>query len=223
MGQNLTLTSPDGHSFSAYRADPAGTPKGAIVVIQEIFGVNSHIRAVTDRFAQEGYVAIAPALFDRAKRDFQSGYSADEVAEARKFIGAIPMDAMLADTQTAINAVKTIGPIGIVGFCLGGSIAYLAAAKLDGLKAAVGYYGGMVAKNADAKPHIPVQLHFGEEDHGIPMADVETIKAKRPEVEVFVYKGAGHGFHCDERGSYHKDSADTAWPRALAFFTKHLK
>jgi carboxymethylenebutenolidase len=223
MGQNLTLTSPDGHSFSAYRADPSGTPKGAIVVIQEIFGVNSHIRSVTDRFAKEGYVAIAPALFDRAKRDFQSGYSADEVAEARKYIGAIPMDAMLADTQAAIDAVKSVGPVGIVGFCLGGSIAFLAAGKLDGLKAAVGYYGGMVAKNTDTKPRIPVQLHFGEEDHGIPLADIEIVKAKRPEVEVFVYKGAGHGFHCDERGSYHKESADTAWPRTLGFFAKHLK
>src|SRR5262245_51838994 len=148
MGQMLTLKASDGHSFGAYRADPAGTPKGAIVVIQEIFGVNSHIRNVTDRFAKEGYVAIAPAIFDRAEKNFQSGYSADEVAAARNFIGKIPMDQMLLDTQAAIDAVKSAGPVGIVGFCLGGSIAFLAAGKLEGLSAAVGYYGGMVAKNA---------------------------------------------------------------------------
>lgn len=223
MGQMITLKASDGHSFGAYRADPAGSPKGAIVVIQEIFGVNSHIRNVTDRFAQEGYVAIAPAIFDRAEKDFQSGYSPDEVAVARNFIGKIPMDQMLLDTKAAIDAVKDKGPVGIVGFCLGGSIAFLAAGKIDGLSAAVGYYGGMVAKNADLKPKVPVQLHFGEDDQGIPMSDVEAVKAKRPEVEVFTYKGAGHGFHCDERGSFSKDASGTAWPRTTAFFAKHLK
>jgi carboxymethylenebutenolidase len=223
MGQMLTLKASDGHSFGAYRADPAGTPKGAIVVIQEIFGVNSHIRNVTDRFASEGYVAIAPAIFDRAQRGFECGYSPDEVAVARNFIGKIPMDQMLLDTQAAIDAVKSAGPVGIVGFCLGGSIAFLAAAKLEGLSAAVGYYGGMVAKNADLKPKIPVQLHFGEDDQGIPMSDVDQVKAKRPEVEVFTYKGAGHGFHCDERGSFNQGAADTAWPRTTGFFAKHLR
>jgi carboxymethylenebutenolidase len=223
MGQMLTLKASDGHSFGAWRADPAGAPKGAIVVIQEIFGVNSHIRNVTDRFATEGYVAIAPAIFDRAEKNFQSGYSADEIAVARQFIGKIPMDDMLRDTQAAIDAVKDNGPVGIVGFCLGGSIAFLAAGKLDGLSAAVGYYGGMVAKNADVKPKIPVQLHFGEDDQGIPMSDVEAVKAKRPEIEVFTYKGAGHGFHCDERGSYNKDVSTTAWQRTTAFFARHLR
>lgn len=223
MGQMMTLKASDGHSFGAWRADPAGTPKGAIVVIQEIFGVNSHIRNVTDRFASEGYVAIAPAIFDRAQRDFECGYSPDEIAVAREFIGKIPMDQMLLDTQAAIDAVKDKGPVGIVGFCLGGSIAFLAAGKLSGLSAAVGYYGGMVAKNVDLKPKIPVQLHFGEDDNGIPMSDVEQVKAKRPEVEVFTYKGAGHGFHCDERGSYNKEAADTAWPRTTGFFAKHLR
>lgn len=223
MGQMITLKASDGHSFGAYRADPAGTPKGAIVVIQEIFGVNSHIRNVTDRFAAEGYVAIAPAIFDRVQKDFQSGYTAEDVAVAREFIGKIPMDDMLRDAQAAIDAVKSAGPVGIVGFCLGGSIAYLAAARLEGLSAAVGYYGGMVAKNADAKPKVPVQLHFGEDDQGIPMSDVEMVKAKRTEVEVFTYKGAGHGFHCDERASFSKEASDTAWPRTLGFFAKHLK
>ena len=130
---------------------------------------------------------------------------------------------MLRDTEAAIDAVKDVGPVGIIGFCLGGSIAYAAATKLSGLSAAVGYYGGAVVRFADDKPQVPTQLHFGEKDAGIPLTDVETIKAKRPEVEVHIYPGAQHGFHCDERASYDKASADIAWPRSLAFFAKHLK
>jgi carboxymethylenebutenolidase len=223
MGQHIKLTASDNFQLGAYRADPAGAPKGAIVVIQEIFGVNHHIRDVCDRLASEGYVAIAPAIFDRAQPDFQSGYSADEIAEARKFIASPDWAAMLRDTEAAIDTVRNVGPVGIIGFCLGGSIAYAAATKLSGLSAAVGYYGGAIVRFADDKPTVPTQLHFGEKDAGIPLTDVETIKAKRPEVEIFVYPGAQHGFHCDERPSYDKASADIAWPRSMAFFARHLK
>lgn len=223
MGQDIRLKASDGFELGAYRADPAGPPKGAIVVIQEIFGVNHHIRSVCDRLAKEGYVAVAPSIFDRIAPNFQSGYSPDEVANARKFVASPDWAAMLRDTQAAIDAVKPVGPVGIVGFCLGGSIAYAAATKLSGLSAAIGYYGGAVARFADDKPAVPTQLHFGEQDAGIPLSDVETIKSKRPEVEVFIYPGAQHGFHCDERASYDKASADTAWPRSLEFFAKHLK
>jgi carboxymethylenebutenolidase len=223
VGQNVKLKASDGFESGGYRADPAGKPKGAIVVIQEIFGVNHHIRAVCDRIAGEGYVAIAPSIFDRIEPNFQSGYSPDEVAVARKFVANPDWPAMLLDTQAAIDAVKGAGPVGIIGFCLGGSIAYAAATKLSGLSAAVGYYGGAVVRFLDDKPKVPVQLHFGEQDHGIPLTDVETIKAKRPEVEVFVYPGAQHGFSCDERASYDKASADIAWPRSMAFFAKHMK
>ena len=222
MGQDITLTASDGFKLGAYRADPAGAPKGAIVVIQEIFGVNHHIRSVCDRIAAEGYVAIAPSIFDRTQPNFQCGYTPDEVANARKFIANPDWGAMLRDTQAAIDAAKGNGPIGIVGFCLGGSIAYAAATKLSGLSAAVGYYGGAVVRFADDKPTVPTQLHFGEKDAGIPLTDVETIKSKRPEVEVFIYPGAQHGFHCDERASYDKTSAEIAWPRSLAFFAKHM-
>jgi len=223
MGQNIKLTASDQFQLGAYRADPNGAPKGAVVVIQEIFGVNHHIRSVCDRLAAEGYVAIAPSIFDRIQPNFQSGYSPDEIAEARKFVANPDWPAMLRDTQAAIDAAAPSGPVGIIGFCLGGSIAYAAATKLSGLSAAVGYYGGAIARFADDKPKVPVQLHFGEKDAGIPLSDVETIKSKRPEVEVFVYPGAQHGFHCDERASYDKQSADIAWPRSLAFFAKHLK
>jgi carboxymethylenebutenolidase len=223
VGKDIKLTASDKFQLGAYRADPAGSPKGAIVVIQEIFGVNHHIRSVCDRLAAEGYVAVAPSIFDRLEPNFQSGYSPDEVANARKFVANPDFPAMLRDTEAAIDSVQSVGPVGIVGFCLGGSIAYAAATKLSGLKAAVGYYGGAIVRFADDKPKVPTELHFGEKDAGIPLSDVEAIKAKRPEVEIYIYPGAQHGFHCDERASYDKKSAEIAWPRTLEFFRKHLK
>ncbi len=222
MGQDIRLKASDNFELGAYRADPSGAPKGAVVVIQEIFGVNHHIRSVCDRLAAEGYVAIAPSIFDRSEPNFQSGYTPDEIANARKFVANPDWAAMLRDTQAAIDAVKGTGPVGIIGFCLGGSIAYVAATRLNGLKAAIGYYGGAVVRFADEKPKVPTQLHFGEKDAGIPLSDVETIKSKRPDVEIFTYPNAQHGFHCDERPSYDKASADIAWPRSMEFFAKHL-
>ena len=223
MGKHVNLTAADSFKLGGYRADPAGTPKGGLVVIQEIFGVNSHIRSVTDRLAKEGYVAVAPALFDRQQKDFESGYTPDEVANARKFIANPDWDAMLRDTQAAIDEIKDAGPIGIIGFCMGGSVAFLAATRLTGLKAAVCYYGGAIVKFADETPKCPVQMHFGAQDQGIPLANVETIKQKRPEAEVYIYDDAGHGFHCDERSAYHGRSADIAWGRTMEFLKKSLK
>jgi carboxymethylenebutenolidase len=223
VGQDITLTASDKFQLGAYRADPAAAPKGGVVVIQEIFGVNHHIRAVCDRFAAQGYAAIAPAIFDRIEPNFQSGYSPDEIAIARKFVANPDWQAMLLDTQAAIDALKDTGPVGIIGFCLGGSVAYAAATRLSGLDAAIGYYGGAIVRFADEKPKVPTQLHFGEKDSGIPLTDVETIRAKRPDVEILVYPGAQHGFGCDERASYDKASADLAWERSLKFLAAHLK
>jgi carboxymethylenebutenolidase len=222
MGQTIRLTASDGFELGAYRADPATAPKAAVVVIQEIFGVNSHIRNVCDRFAAQGYVAIAPAIFDRIEPGFQSGYSPDEVAVARKFVANPDWDAFMRDTQAAIDVVKSAGPVGVIGFCLGGSIAFLAATRLTGLKAAIGYYGGAVTRFADEKPKVPTQLHYGEKDAGIPLTDVDIVRSKRPDVEIFVYDNAQHGFNCDERASYDKASADVAKRRSLDFFAKHL-
>ena len=222
MGHDIKLTASDGFQLGGYRADPSGAAKGALVVIQEIFGVNHHIRNVCDRYAREGYVAVAPSIFDRIEPNFQSGYSPDEVAVARKFVANPDWEAMLRDTQAAIESVKDVGPVGIVGFCLGGSVAYVAATKSSGLRAAVGYYGGAIARFADDKPKVPTLLHFGEKDTGIPLSDVEAIRAKRPDVEIHIYPGAQHGFSCDERASYDKASADLAGQRTLAFFAKHL-
>jgi carboxymethylenebutenolidase len=223
VGQEIKLTASDNFQLGGYRADPAGAPKAAVVVIQEIFGVNHHIRAICDRFAGNGYTAIAPAIFDRIEPNFQSGYSPEEVAVARKFVANPDWAAMLRDTQAAIDAVKGVGPVGIIGFCLGGSVAYAAATKLSGLSAAIGYYGGAIVRFADDKPAVPTQLHFGEKDAGIPLSDVEIIRAKRPDVEIHVYPGAQHGFGCDERASYDKASADIARQRSLDFLARHLK
>jgi carboxymethylenebutenolidase len=222
LGKHFTLTTTDNHSLGAYRADPAGKPKGAMVVAQEIFGVNNHIRNVCDRLAAEGYVAVAPALFDRFVRDFQSGYSADEVAHARSYLGKIDWPKMLLDIQAGLDEVKSIGPVGVIGFCMGGSVAFLSATRLNGLKAAVAFYGGQIVKFADEKPKCPVQMHFGEQDANIPMSDVAIIRDKRPDCEIYTYP-AGHGFYCDERGSFHDPSATLAWQRTIAFLDKHMK
>jgi carboxymethylenebutenolidase len=223
MGKHFTLTAADKHEVGAYRADPAGSAKGGMVVIQEIFGVNHHIRAVCDRLAGEGYAAVAPALFDRTERDFECGYGEADMAKAFTFIANPDFDAMLRDTQAAINELKSVGPVGIIGFCLGGTVSFAASAELSGLSAAICYYGGFIAKMVDKKPKCPVQMHFGETDSYIPMSDVETIRAKQPQAEVYVYQGAGHGFHCDERASFHEPSAKLAWQRSMAFLQKHMK
>lgn len=222
MGKHFSLTTSDSHTLAAYRADPSGKPKGAMVVAQEIFGVNSHIRNVCDRLAAHGYVAVAPALFDRFVRDFQSGYSADEVAHARSYLGKIDWPKMLLDIQAGIDDVKAMGPVGVIGFCMGGSAAFLAATRLTGVSAAVAYYGGQIVKFADEMPKCPVQMHFGETDASIPMSDVEIIKEKRKDCEIFTYP-AGHGFYCDERASFHDASAKLAWQRTLDFLAKNLK
>jgi carboxymethylenebutenolidase len=224
LGKNFSLVASDSFKLGAYRADPSGTPKGGVVVIQEIFGVNQHIRAVCDRIAAQGYATIAPALFDRQQADFQCGYSPDEIANARKYVANPDWGAMMRDVQAAIDEAKKSGPAAIVGFCLGGTLAFLATAKLNGLSAAIGWYGGQIAKNADEKPKVPTQLHFGETDASIPMSDVDLIKQKRGgDCEIYVYPGAGHGFNCEERGSYNEAAAKLARERSTAFLNKHLK
>jgi carboxymethylenebutenolidase len=223
LGKQFTLTSADQFKLGAYRADPAGAAKGGIVVIQEIFGVNHHIRAVCDRLAGEGYRAVAPALFDRQTPDFECGYTPDEIANARKYVANPDWGAMMRDTQAAIDEIRSQGPVAIMGFCMGGTIAFLAACKCDGLTCSVAYYGGQIAKNADQRPKVPIMMHFGETDQAIPMSDVEMIKQKQPQAEIHVYPIAGHGFHCDERGSFHEPSAKQAWDRSMAFLAKHVK
>lgn len=222
MGHAVELQAADGFKLGGYRAEPSGSPKGGLVVLQEIFGVNHHIRAVADRFAAQGYVALAPALFDRAERDVQLGYDQAGVDRGLKLRGQLQLTDTLSDIQAAIQALSGAGKIATIGYCWGGSLAFLSATRLEGLCCAIGYYGGMIAAHADEKPKVPVLLHFGEEDHGIPLDDVEKIRQTRPEIEIHVYKGAGHGFSCDERASFNAASHETALKRSLDFLQKHF-
>jgi carboxymethylenebutenolidase len=221
MGQTITLTAKDGFSLGAYRADPEGKPRGAIVVIQEIFGVNHHIKSVTDRYAALGFVAIAPQMFDRAEKNFDAGYDQPSMEKGRAARGKIQTEQLLLDAQAAIDAVKSAGKVGIVGYCMGGSVAFLAATRLEGLACAVGYYGGQIASVCEEKPRIPTMLHFGDQDQSIPMADVDKIKKAQPGLPIYVYK-AGHGFHCDERASFAPEAAQVAACRSQEFFLKNI-
>jgi carboxymethylenebutenolidase len=222
MGQTIGLKASDGFLLGGYRADPSGKPKGGLVVIQEIFGVNHHMRNVCDRFAAQGYVAIAPAMFDRAKTDVELGYDGPGVEEGVQLRAAIKLEDSLKDVQATIDAAQSAGKVGVVGYCWGGSLSFLAATRLSGLACAVGYYGGRIADHRDEKPKVPTILHFGELDDGIPMSDVEKIKAARPEVKVYTYH-ADHGFSCDERDSFDAASHEKALKITLAFFQQHLE
>ncbi len=217
----LELSAGDGHRLSAYRAAPTGTPRGGVVVIQEIFGVNSHIRLVADGFAADGYLAIAPSLFDRVERGIELDYSDDGVARGRTLRGEIAIEAALTDVAAAVEAVAGAGKVGIVGYCWGGFVTWMAAAEVAGLACAVAYYGGGVLDHAAVTARCPVMCHFGERDKMIPADGVKLLAAAHPEHEVFLY-GADHGFNCDQRGSYDAAAARLARERTLALFARHL-
>ena len=222
MGQMITLKAEDGHSFAAYRAAPAGKPKAGIVVIQEIFGVNHHIKNVSDGFAADGYVALAPAIFDRAEPGFETGYQPADIERGRAVRGKIDIGDMVKDVRAAVGALKAEGlKVGVVGYCLGGTLAWLAATRIDGLSCAVSYYGGGVAETASETPRCPVLFHFGETDQSIPPDHHAKISAAHPTLPMHIYP-AGHGFSCDERGSFHAPSATLARTRTMEFLAKHL-
>lgn len=221
MGNTIRLTAGDGHELDAYQADPDGAPKGAIVIIQEIFGVNSHIRSVCDGYAADGYVAIAPALFDRVERGIELGYVEPDMSRARETRGKLSWDGALADVSAAADAVKSAGKVAVVGYCYGGSVAWLAATRLD-FAAVVSYYGGNVAEFAEEQPKCPVILHIGDQDHSIDAGKIETIENAQPDIPVYIYEGAGHGFNCEQRGSYHQEATKVARGRTLEFLAKHI-
>jgi len=220
MGEFTTIMARDGHEFQAWLAAPAGRPRGAVVVLQEIFGVNAHIRALTDGFAAEGYTAIAPSLFDRIRRGIQLGYGPAEMQEGSGYRAQLEPQATLKDVAAAIAVVKNSGRVGAVGYCWGGTLAYLAATQLP-IACAVVYYGRVTA-NLGTKPRCPVLFHYGSADQSIPPADVEQVREASPAGTVFVYEGAGHGFNCDRRDSYDPQAAATARTRTLAFLARYL-
>src|SRR5687768_12042514 len=221
MGKTIELTATDGHRFSAYRADAPGRLRGAIIVVQEIFGVDHHIKAVTDGFAADGYVAIAPALFDRFARNVDMGYTPETIQAGRAIKVQITTEMAMADLAATRDAVADAGNIGIVGYCWGGYVTWLAAAHLDGITCAVPYYGGGILEAQDLTPRIPVMAHFGERDAIIPAVGVKQLAAKHPQQKIYIY-AADHGFNCDERGSYDESAAKLARERTLGFFRQHV-
>jgi carboxymethylenebutenolidase len=220
MGELTTIMARDGHEFQAWLTAPSGRPRGAVVVIQEIFGVNGHIRALSDGFAAAGYTAIAPSLFDRVRRGIELGYTKADMQEGAGYRKQIAAETALKDVAAAVAVVKHSGRTGVVGYCWGGSLAYLAACELP-LKAAVVYYG-RVTDYLERRPRCPVMYHYGSTDHSIPLSEVERLRAVQPAALVYVYEGAGHGFNCELRDSYEPQAAALARTRTLDFFARYL-
>ena len=222
----ITLTAADGFKSSAYVAEPSGKPKGAIVVLQEIFGVNSHIRGVADGYAAAGYLAVAPSTFDRVERDIQLGYAANDMTEGMRLKGAVealPAPGVLQDIQAAVDYAAKAGKVGIVGYCWGGLLVWRSAEKVRGLSAAVAYYGGgmTVGSEPARRPAVPTMAHFGDQDAHISVESVKALEQAHPEVEVHLY-AANHGFNCDQRGSWNAGAAATALERSLVHVGKHV-
>lgn len=215
------LTAADGHSLKMYVAEPDGEARGAIVVLQEIFGVNAHIRSVCDRLAAQGYVAGAPALFDRIAPGHETGYAPQDVQSGIDLMKQFDIDVSVLDIRAAIDALASHGKVAIIGFCLGGSLAYKCATLDAGVSAAACYYGGLIADFADTAPNCPVVLHYGETDPTIPPENVATVRRKQPDLPVHVYP-AGHGFNCDARPAYEPASAGLAWGRTMELVDKAL-
>lgn len=220
MGEFTTLMARDGHEFQAWLAAPPDKPRGAVIIVQEIFGVNRHIRAVTDDYASRGYVAIAPAMFDRIRRGIELGYNQEAIQEGIGYMLQMKREHVLADVSAALAAVRHAGRVGIVGYCWGGYVAYLAACELP-VACAVAYYGGPIARNLDRIPDKPVLYHYGEKDGHIPLEDVEKVRTAHP-AGIFHLYPAGHGFNCSERADYHEPSARLALQRTLEFFAEHV-
>jgi carboxymethylenebutenolidase len=222
MSEHVKLKAQDGHELDGYVARPAGEPIAGLVVVQEIFGVNAHIRSVGDGYAKDGFLAVAPALFDRYERGVELGYEDEDMQKARSFVPKLDVNAAVLDTAAALDYVRreTGKKCGVIGYCFGGTIAWLAATRLKA-DVAVGYYGGGIASFAAEEPEASVMLHFGKEDQHIPKEEVDKVAVAHPEVEIYWYN-AGHGFNCNARSSVDVESAKLARERSLAFLKKYL-
>jgi carboxymethylenebutenolidase len=210
----IRLRAGDGHELDAYLAEPTGEAQGGLVVVQEIFGVTGHIKRVADQYAAQGYKVVAPAMFDRVERNLTLDYA--EIEKGREYMRRLQWPDTLADVEAAANEVRGASSACVVGYCWGGTVAHVAASELK-LDAAVSYYGGGVAKMLDKAPRCPILYHFGDRDASIPPPDIERIREANRKNLVFVYPGAGHGFNCDERGSYSANDAKLAFERSLEF------
>ena len=218
MAETIELSAPDGHSFSVYRADPTGTPRGGVVIIQEIFGLTRHICEVADQYAAQGYASFAPALFDRVRPAIVLDYS--QIQQGVETMMALQPSQTLLDVGATVDAAAAAGKTAVVGFCWGGTIAYVAACRLP-ISAAVSYYGGRILQYGERKPRCPVMYHFGEQDQSIPPATVEKVRQLHPEGTFYTYP-AGHGFNCSERSSFDAQSAQLAFERSLGFLRTNV-
>ena len=221
MGYDLTLTTSDDHTLDAYAAEPEGAARGAIVIIQEIFGVNDDIRETVDNFAKEGYHTIAPALFDRLEAGAVLGFDEADIAKGRELKGGLDWDDVIKDVNASIDHVKGAGKVGVVGFCMGGSVAWFAAAR-SAIDVAVCYYGGDIRAHQSEAPKCPVMFHWGAEDAASPLDGVKEVETAHPDIPSYIYEGAGHGFSCSRRGSYHEVAAGEAMERTLAYVGENL-
>lgn len=223
MGERFTLTASDGFTLNAYRARPEGTPRGGIVVIQEVWGLNHWIRSVVDSFAAHGYLTVAPAMFDRVEFGYESDdYSQAQFAVIGELMKKFNHGTALLDVEAAINSAGEGGKVGITGFCFGGAITWRAANKGLGLAAASGYYGGGVPNYIELDPVVPLEMHYGDKDNGIPLEQIEALKTRHPDVGIYTYD-AGHGFcNSDRATSFNADACKAATDRTLAFFAKHV-
>jgi len=222
MGSMIELKAADGHKLAAYRAEPSGKPRGAVVVIQEIFGVNKHIKAVADGYAADGYLVIAPAMFDRMQRGYDTGYTPAEIEAGRALMQKADWKQTMQDAAAAVEAAKAGGKVGMVGYCWGGTVTWVAAARLSGLACAAPYYGGGMPGFIGEKPKCPTMCNFGELDQSPTLEQAKAIAAAHPEITAHYYAGAGHGFNCEMRGSYNAEASKVARGRTLEFFRKHL-
>jgi carboxymethylenebutenolidase len=218
----IELTAKDGHRLAAYRAEPKGKPRGGLVIIQEFFGINGHIRRVCDQYANDGYLVLSPAIFDRVERNVELGYDEAGMNKGRELRAKLVLDNCMVDIQAAIDAAGAAGKVAPLGYCWGGSLAYLAAARLNGLACAIGYYGAQIAGHSNETPRVPTLLHYAEVDEYIPQADIEKVRNAQPAVTIYQYPGTEHGFNCDDRKFWEPKAAALARERTLAFIRQHV-
>jgi carboxymethylenebutenolidase len=222
MGETISLTTSDGHTLDAYKATPAGAAKGGLVVVQEIFGINGQIRRTVDHFAEQGYVTIAPGLFDRVEKGIELGYNETDFGIGRETRGKITDEWIISDVSAAVQDIASAGKVSVIGFCFGGYATYVAACAVEGVSAAMPFYGGgIAAKLDDMQPKCPTQFHFGDKDAAIPLDDLQKIKDALQDSPMYVYDDAGHGFTCDDRDSFNPGATKRAFTRALSWMNEH--
>ena len=221
MGEIINATASDGHEFDIYLAQAKGSPRGGIVLIQEIFGVNNHIKNVAEKFSSNGYLVGAPSLFDRVQPDIQLGYSTEDIRRGRELKDNLGNESPLMDITATLNIVRSAGHVAVVGYCWGGTLAWLSACQVDGFNAAISYYGGGIGKLLSIQPKCPSIFHFGEQDHAIPAEEINSLRQAHPECPIYLYP-AGHGFNCEQRDSFNSTSSAIAFERTIQHLDKYI-